>query len=397
MKKYILFVILIITLCLTSVSAENIDITNNTIQLNNDIQVNQSTIIDKEVLIRSNGSSIIDNNCNVFNITENFKLTWINLTISNGKTAIYNKGTLYLLNCSIINNKGVDGAGVYNCGNLTIMNSTFSNNVISHFGGAVYNTADNVLIENTKFLSNIAKIKKGEVEGGAIYNEGENLNVNNCLFEGNGCSNSDWYENSVIYGGAISNRGNKISVTNSLFTKNYVYGSADTSQYHLDLNVKYGGAISSLGTGTIKNNTFDYNEIYSYLPSYAIEKIDCSHRGIGAGLYVKSTMNIINNTFINNRAGQSPLDIYANNCLIDGNYFLNNTIRHGSPAINIEGKNSTIINNKILRNNYKIIYGTAAASINIYHGGNEVIMNNYFENCSGIYYDNVYHNSKGEY
>lgn len=126
---------------ITAVSAENdlnsiIDGSDNNdfIILENDTFISSSMIIDKNLTITSNENNVINGNSNqLFTVTKGNNLTLHGLTIINAYEeyggAIYNEGTMTIINSSLNNNKAIYyGGAIYNDGDLTIINPTISNN-----------------------------------------------------------------------------------------------------------------------------------------------------------------------------------------------------------------------------------------------------------------------------
>jgi CSLREA domain-containing protein len=130
--------------------------------------------------------------------------------------------------------------GAVNAGELTITNSTFSNNVapvppasiavpaaIITFGGAINDTGSLFLTTST-FSGNTAAV------GGAIFAAGGIVGIESSTFSGNAAR---------ISGGAIDNAGASVTVTNSTFANNN------------------GGAIESESGGTsVNSSTFSGNQ-----------------------------------------------------------------------------------------------------------------------------------------
>lgn len=175
------------------------------------------------------------------------------LKVSPGRTAIVNGVTLrggFLT-------EFLEGSGIYNAGNLTVVNSTLSGNQAdpsaSHGGGITnYGT---LLVDQSSVRGNRAD------EGGGLYNFGV-LKVTRSLV----------YGNSAGYGGGLENDG-VLAVDRSL-----VYGN----------NATYGGGLysSTFGSQILVNSTLSQN--------YAVTD--------GGGLYNFGVANIYNSTIVSNWA-----------------------------------------------------------------------------------------------
>jgi len=101
--------------------------------------------IDKNIIIHGQANAMVDgfNTDRIFTINQGASLTIINMILVNGKNinggALYNTGTLNVVNCSIINCKAVngDGGAIYNLGYLNVSMSKLNNNNAAN-GGAIY-------------------------------------------------------------------------------------------------------------------------------------------------------------------------------------------------------------------------------------------------------------------
>ena len=118
-------------------------------------------------------------------------------------------GTIVLKNIIFTNariDRGIDddvGAAIFNDGNLTVINCTFTNNYASNLGGAIYSGGTLVIVDST-FTNNSATY------AGAIRNFGGTLSI----------SNSTFTENKAAIGGAVNNQKGDCYITNSTFTNN---------------------------------------------------------------------------------------------------------------------------------------------------------------------------------
>ena len=100
---------------------------------------------------------------------------------------------------------------------VSIVNSSIKNNESTKRGGAIYNEAGNLLVENTDFSGNTS-----EFEGGAIYNSGTTKIVLS-NFENNSAN---------VVGGAIFNSSNLSIISSTIKSgsgKNDFYQTADAS------------------------------------------------------------------------------------------------------------------------------------------------------------------------
>jgi hypothetical protein len=155
----------------------------------------------------------------VFHVLPGAQLTLKNLTITGGGNnnntsiggAVFNEGTLKLINCDVLGNGNFSAGGIYNSGSLTMNNSVVANNsCISEFGdggngGGIYNagtlTANNCVISNNfsgtgqdQNIFGVGGPGGAGGNGGGIYNVATMI-LNNCYvmdnFTGSGGKGRD--------------------------------------------------------------------------------------------------------------------------------------------------------------------------------------------------------------
>uniref|UniRef100_UPI0025C2D951 cadherin domain-containing protein n=1 Tax=Daejeonella sp. TaxID=2805397 RepID=UPI0025C2D951 len=126
---------------------------------------------------------------NIFYIPLNGNLSISGLSISGAKYsgqggAIYNRGQLYIKNCTISENySDIQGGAIYSNGGslINISNSTISGNTAAIQGGGLFNASTPLVISNTTFSAN-----SGQSGGGAIYTYGSvTSEIVNSTFSGN--------------------------------------------------------------------------------------------------------------------------------------------------------------------------------------------------------------------
>lgn len=101
--------------------------------------------INKNITIHGQANTMVDGmkTDRIFTINQGASLTIINMVLTNGKNinggALYNNGTLNVINCSITNCKADngDGGAIYNLGYLNVSMSKLNNNNAAN-GGAIY-------------------------------------------------------------------------------------------------------------------------------------------------------------------------------------------------------------------------------------------------------------------
>ena len=219
--------------------------------------------------------------------------------------AVFNSGDLTLTNSTVSDNNAFIGGAISNNGTLMISSSTLSVNAASRDGGCIYNHArGRVVVNNSTFFGNTTLLV-----GGAIINYGT-LMLNNSTLSGNsvtginssggGISNHDGgtavVRNSTISGnscasglggGIFSGSNNTLVVTNLTVSNSTVSGNGAI----------YGGGISNtLGTVTVSNSTLSGNVAF-----YG-----------GGGIFNdRATMAVSNSTLVGNTATNDSGGIFG--------------------------------------------------------------------------------------
>ncbi|MBZ4193557.1 MAG: right-handed parallel beta-helix repeat-containing protein [Candidatus Contendobacter sp.] len=169
---------------------------------------------------------------------------------------------------------GASGCGIYNDGNLTVVDSTLSGNSSNNRydgGGGIYNYSGASIITNSILSSNKAK-----GQGGGIYIYNGTVTITNSTLSDN---EADEYYNGG--GGGIYNSSN-LTITNSTLSGNKANGSDGGGIYNAD----------STSIATLTNSTLSSNSAY----------------GNGGGIYNKgstSTVTVTSSTLSGNLANGS--------------------------------------------------------------------------------------------
>ncbi|KZX10602.1 beta strand repeat-containing protein [Methanobrevibacter filiformis] len=288
-----------------------------------DIRNNISFSVSKNLLIQGNGTATIDarGSGNIFTIGSSMdmnNITFKNLIFINAHDniggAIYNSGDLTVINCSFTGNTASNyyGGAIYSSGNLTVINCSFTGNTASYSdGGAIMNTGNSTVI-NCSFTGNNASNF-----GGAIYNNDyANFSVSDSVFTNNTVVNGG--------GGAISNRGNFI-ISNSVFTNN---------------TASYGGAIlNSVSLNfSLSNSSFTGNNVIY----------------IGCAIYnTADNFSVSDSVFAGNYGGDSGGAIFnaGINFSVNNSSFTDNNVRWHGGAIFNTGINFSVNNSSFTGNN----------------------------------------------
>ena len=155
-------------------------------------------------------------------------------------------GSVTVENATISNQQGTFGGAIY--GEIVnVENSTFSANLSTNSGGAIY-AADVLDVSGSTFTNNGSDSSLKTNYGGAIYSLGP-VTIDNCTFTGNSTSAQSQNQG----GGALFiSSDNASTITSSDFTNNKHNDNGQTSNY--------GGAIFARGGRlTLTNDTFRGN------------------------------------------------------------------------------------------------------------------------------------------
>ena len=237
-----------------------------------------------------------------------------------------------------ISNNGVviKGLTLINGGG-TVFQTTEGNNV--WYGGAIYNTGNNLLVENCTIKKNDPNVDFG----GGIYTKGKNTEIRYSTFES--CEAS--------YGGAIAIDGPYAKIINNTFNNNAGAQGAAINIYN------YGGVL-------VANNSFTRNH---------------AGKGYGGAIYARAGYNyIVNSTFERNTAkiyGGAIITVNPNtkidNCTFISNQIFNdNSNTNWGGAIYAQGRNTQIVNSRFKDNAVRDNGGAITIRNN----------NNLVENCT---------------
>jgi hypothetical protein len=256
-----------------------------------------------------------------------------NSTFSNNSGGgIHNfDGTFNVTNSMFSGNSAGAGGGIGGGGNLTVRDSTFSNNQSNQAGGAIHvgGSLSKLTVENSTFYDN----KAGSSGGGAINTGASNSRISNSTFSGNQVTGSS--SGTATGGGAIRNIGT-LAVELSIFSGNSSPG-------------KGGGGILNSGTLNVTNSTFTDNI--------------AGNEGGGAIRVFTGLVTIIDSTFTDNSttttggSGGGPggaifngrADTAATNLTVTNSTFSGNT--SAGPGGGIRNSSTLSVMNSTLLNN----------------------------------------------
>ncbi len=229
---------------------------------------------------------------------------------------IYNDGIIAINDSIIRDNSAVigNGGGVWNQNIMTITHSNLSYNIVgsSRDGGAIINREGQLSIFDTTITNNSAGGSGGGIFNGdystgtAIANVENSLIINNSAFQGGGITN---YASLNVYNSTLSN--------NSAYNSGGIYNTSnlfiENSTLATNSSTDMGGGISNSSVLEINNSTFFSNTT------------DTDGGGI-ANFYM---LTINNSTFSENLAGGNGGAVYSN-----GTFHLSNSILANAPSGN---------------------------------------------------------------
>ena len=201
------------------------------------IPLNNTLLIDKDLTL---DASMLGNNVKVsgdysvrvFDLAENITASFSHLDIIRGDAdigagiLIPGSTTVNINDCYFDINDADTGGAINNAGNLTITDSTFSENAASdhglagsNYGGAINNNGGTVTISGSSFDNN-----SSITYGGGIFNNIGTMTITNSTISGNTASD---------YGGGISNWMGSLTLNNCTIANNTAsVGAAGISNGH---------------------------------------------------------------------------------------------------------------------------------------------------------------------
>jgi hypothetical protein len=213
----------------------------------------------------------------------------------------YSVSNLTIDNSTFTNNSNPNsyGGALYGSANvLTITNSLFSGNTASYYGAALYISGGTISIANSSFMNNASSSTSYYYYGGAIYiNGGTSAAINSCNFSGNSGGS----------GGAVFDYNVPLTVLNSAFTNNSA--SSDGGALYLENSAANTSITGSTFFGNTAGDTG--GAIYRYsgtagqvtkLTNTTISGNTASNAGGGMAVYSSGGLDLNNVTIANNTA-----------------------------------------------------------------------------------------------
>jgi autotransporter-associated beta strand protein len=278
------------------------------------------------------------------------------LTVSGGgKYTVFTVGTsgqsrspvVTISGLSIAGGNATFGGGIFNWGDLTVTDSTFSGNV-ADYGGAVYTrptdagVGGRLTLTRDAFVGNKAGRPGDFGAGGAVNNfAGGVVTITSSAFTGN----------SAHYGGAVSNELGRVTVTNSTFTGNQATGKSDSAGGAVINNHApadpYTISFGSGNTLTLKSCTIAGNTATG--TGGGVSSYDYSSSG-------GQTVTLTNTILAGNTAGASPDIDYTPNASNPGSISATYSL--------IGNRNGAGSGNLLVSNTNHNLVGTAASPVN---------------------------------
>ncbi|KZX15905.1 transglutaminase domain-containing protein [Methanobrevibacter curvatus] len=327
-----------------------------------------------------------------------------------GGTAITTYTKITVDNCTFLNNAGESGAAIFiypQAYNSVIKNSIFNNNLGSQpgtdnfvQGGAIRSATTNLTITDSTFTNNFALN-----DGGAIsITNGTGTKIINCKF----------INNSANIGGAIRISDSEATISNSIFNQNnasnagaiFIFnGTATILNSNFTSNkANNGGAIELYNrtnndnkTIILKNLIFDSNTatnmggaIHTQIPiKYLNDSIFNNNSAInGGGIYSLNNLQINAVNFSQNTATTSGGAIYTNGqiSISSKSNFISNNANNGGSIYALKDLN---ISNSIFSKNNAISNGGA---LYINGGTTRILSNSNFSSNNGVNGGAIYPN-----
>ena len=258
---------------------------------------------------------------------------------------------LSLDNVTITRTQGAfNGGALYAEGNVTIVDSTFTDNIATADGGVLYawNGARTVSISNSVFDGNTAGFQGGAVLAANVTVTGSTFTENNAYAGGAIFATttatvtiSTFTDNDAAFssGGAIF--APAATVANSIFRGNDAASSGGAitsstatviSSNFTDNNAYVGGAIYSDTTATISSSAFTSNSAVlggaigsGNVNATASTFTDNDAMVFGGAIYAWLSAAIVRSTFASNDGGEVGGAIYASSATIARSRFTRNT------------------------------------------------------------------------
>ncbi len=254
-----------------------------------------------QCLVQMNDITITGASSNVAGGIYNYgNLTLINCIVSKcsstsqGGAIVNNGGTLTLIDCDVTENiASSTGGGIYNSGTLTMDHSNVSYNISSSHGGGILNTGKFQSFNNSTISGNVGGSASS---GGGILNSGRAFIENTVISKNGGVQN----------GGGLANGSGTMYLKSCTIEENIL---ALHSSLNYETSTSGGGIFSSYGTVVVTDSLVRSN------------KADIGG-GIGSSYVdVSSSQTILNNTTVTknyaSQTGGGVSSVFLKNVLID--------------------------------------------------------------------------------
>ena len=311
----------------------------------------------------------------------------IKIAASTSGNGIYSYNSNLTIENTIFKNvTGNSNGGIYvQYGNILINNTIFENNTANRGAAIFVDSATDVIIDNSKFSSNMGTQKSTNGAVVNIYKSGAKITnsdftdnkcllmrgiielklnseslIDNCTFMNNEAyeaagiaadqskkltiNNSKFISNGVSgsygFGGVFNSQSTPIEIINSEFMNNFASGS----------NPWGGVGMFSGATFGIVNSTFVNNSVRNEAMSTDDDK------NLGGAIFAQNsaTVNIVNSIFKENAAVNKGGALYAqgnSNFIITDSLFVNNSARNGGAIYSKEGSVPMSVKDSCFKNN----------------------------------------------
>lgn len=233
-----------------------------------------------ENIARGNGGGVFNfgGEVEINNVTIGDNLSETNFIFVGGG-GVYNAGEMKIIDSTIQGNSAHDGGGILNTeGSLTVIGGTVDGNTAARAGGGIENNSGDATIVNVTVSGNTADINGGGVhqsgdatitvagglfqdntasqEGGGLWNPGDGtMTVDSTVILQNTAKGNDAEQGG---GGVFNDTGGTVTILNAVITQNEALGD-DPSEG--------GGGIFNEGRMTITDTSITNNEVLNGLGS----------------------------------------------------------------------------------------------------------------------------------
>jgi hypothetical protein len=291
---------------------------NGTVTLANSLSISNTVILDATgVSFGISGSNAV----RILYVAPGTEFSATNLTLANGSSII------------VTNSMGTnaDGGAIYNDGSVTLVNCTLTNNsalcpIFGGFagGGAIFNNGGRVTLSQSVIAASMVLgggtnsksqdpneviTLTGTGLGGAIFNEGGNVILSGCVITGNICQSvveHDYmnFGTGLAMGGAVFQSSGSLLISNSSFIANQAVGGPSGQPEQTAASPAYGGAVAvNGGSLAVDGSCFLVNKAVGGVVAYGVNEYGGSGGvAYGGAIYCNAGWTCFDSSFYGNQA-----------------------------------------------------------------------------------------------